>query len=214
VDAVTASVATIIESMGSDPAKAAKVIVALVSSQIILEQRSRWSSQRQSRRAAAKTLEQNVSGTVRGQKIESLTLSSEKEAYSSPCPKLSADKSPSFLEFWTVYPRKEAKATAARAWQKMAPTVGGEVRLLGLVKTALAWQSQSVDWKKEGGKFIPQPATYLNGGRWNDEPTSAQRPRPRMDNDAPPSLLVLPFARHVPAAEREALANERPKVQS
>ena len=25
------------------------------------------------------------------------------------------------------------------------------------------------DWKKEDGKFIPYPATWLNGGRWKAE---------------------------------------------
>jgi anti-sigma factor RsiW len=24
------------------------------------------------------------------------------------------------------------------------------------------------DWKKDGGQFVPNPATYINGRRWED----------------------------------------------
>lgn len=34
---------------------------------------------------------------------------------------------------------------------------------------ALEWQRISADWKKEGGKYIPHPQTWLNGKRWLDE---------------------------------------------
>ena len=44
------------------------------------------------------------------------------------------------------------------------------------VLTALNWQKQSEQWQKEKGQFIPNPATYLNEGRWQDEPTSEGAP--------------------------------------
>jgi hypothetical protein len=28
----------------------------------------------------------------------------------------------------------------------------------------------SADWTKNNGQYIPLPATYLNGRRWEDEP--------------------------------------------
>ena len=34
---------------------------------------------------------------------------------------------------------------------------------------AIEKQKKSEDWKKEGGKFIPYPTTWLNGKRWEDE---------------------------------------------
>ena len=34
---------------------------------------------------------------------------------------------------------------------------------------ALEQQRQSHDWQKEGGRYIPYPATWLNQGRWEDE---------------------------------------------
>jgi len=30
-------------------------------------------------------------------------------------------------------------------------------------------QAETEVWTKEGGKFIPHPATWINGRRWEDE---------------------------------------------
>lgn len=37
--------------------------------------------------------------------------------------------------------------------------------LLSIVKM----QSFSDNWSKDNGKFIPHPATWINGNRWEDE---------------------------------------------
>jgi hypothetical protein len=34
---------------------------------------------------------------------------------------------------------------------------------------ALERQGQWPQWRKDGGQFIPHPATWLNQGRWADE---------------------------------------------
>ena len=36
---------------------------------------------------------------------------------------------------------------------------------------ALERQRASDQWRKEGGRFIPLPATWINGRRWEDEET-------------------------------------------
>ena len=33
---------------------------------------------------------------------------------------------------------------------------------------AIEVAKESADWKKEGGKYIPYPATWLNNRRWED----------------------------------------------
>mgnify|MGYP001607168566 FL=1 len=71
-----------------------------------------------------------------------------------------------FLEFWKVYPYKTAKDKAWTAWQKLTPP------LTDCIKT-LAWQIKTNGWTKENGKYIPMPVTWLNGGRWKDEPVRA-----------------------------------------
>jgi hypothetical protein len=67
-----------------------------------------------------------------------------------------------FETFWKQYPNKKAKPVAERAWLKMRP-------VLETVLTSLALQKQSDQWTRDGGKYIPHPATWLNGKRWEDE---------------------------------------------
>jgi hypothetical protein len=70
-----------------------------------------------------------------------------------------------FEEFWKAYPKKKAKEAARKAWVKLKPdeTLGKEII------QAVMENSKSKDWLKENGKYIPYPATYLNGKRWEDE---------------------------------------------
>lgn len=75
------------------------------------------------------------------------------------------EKNPSFLTFWNVYPRKVAKGQARKVWEKLNP----DSTLQSQILKALEWQQQQPDWSKDGGKFIPHPATWLNGRRWEDE---------------------------------------------
>lgn len=70
-----------------------------------------------------------------------------------------------FAEFWKTYPKKVGKDAAASAWKR-------KVRSLPTcseIMKALDAQKRSEDWTKDNGKFIPNPATWLNQGRWKDE---------------------------------------------
>ena len=68
-----------------------------------------------------------------------------------------------FYEFWNHYPKKVGKDAAHKAWNKKKPKVDEVIK-------ALSWQVESTGWTKSNGDFIPNPATYLNDGRWKDEP--------------------------------------------
>ena len=74
-----------------------------------------------------------------------------------------------FEEFWTAYPKKKAKEAARKAWAKLKPdeTLGKEI-IQAVIESA-----NTKDWLKENGKYIPYPASYLNGKRWEDERTNA-----------------------------------------
>ena len=74
-----------------------------------------------------------------------------------------------FDEFWKAYPKKKAKEAARKAWIKLKPneTLGKEI-IQAVIETA-----KTKDWIKENGKYIPYPATYLNGKRWEDERNDA-----------------------------------------
>jgi len=68
-----------------------------------------------------------------------------------------------FAVFWHAYPKKTGKAAALKAWQKAKPPIAQ-------VLQALAWQTDSLQWNRDDGRYRPNPATYLNQGRWQDEP--------------------------------------------
>lgn len=70
-----------------------------------------------------------------------------------------------FGEFWKCYPKKVGKDAALKAWKKRK---GIDEKLL-IILEALETQKNSVGWKKDFGQFIPNPATWLNEGRWQDE---------------------------------------------
>lgn len=67
-----------------------------------------------------------------------------------------------FEAFWNAYPRKVGKQKAFEAFKKV--TVPLET-LLGAVEA----QKKSAQWTKNDGQFIPHPATWLNGKRWEDQ---------------------------------------------
>lgn len=76
-----------------------------------------------------------------------------------------------FAEFWRCYPRRVGKNAAWKAWQKVKP----DSELLAQMLAVLAWQKQQDDWLEAGGKFVPHPSSWLNQGRWQDEPSDAPR---------------------------------------
>lgn len=67
--------------------------------------------------------------------------------------------------FWAVYPRKEKKQPAHKAWDKLNPQNGLVEKILRAVEV----QKKSEQWKKDKGKYIPHPTTWLNEKRWEDE---------------------------------------------
>lgn len=74
-----------------------------------------------------------------------------------------------FFEFWTHYPRKTAQQKALSAWMKLKP----DSDLCKVIINAVKAQSQWSQWTKDNGQFIPHPATWINGKRWQDELTGA-----------------------------------------
>lgn len=70
-----------------------------------------------------------------------------------------------FSAFWDAYPRKKSKGQAEKAWARL-PLDGA---LQGLILAAVERAKASADWQREGGKFIPYPATWLNARGWEDE---------------------------------------------
>lgn len=82
-----------------------------------------------------------------------------------PEPELSIE----FSDFWGMYPRRVAKKDARKAWDKITP------KLHNQILTALFEWSRI--WKDRGEiEYIPYPASWLNGERWEDEYPPHHRP--------------------------------------
>lgn len=69
-----------------------------------------------------------------------------------------------FDEFYVAYPKKRKRDDARRAWDKRRP----DRALLDVMLRAIAVQRQSPEWQKNGGQFIPYPASWLNAAMWAD----------------------------------------------
>jgi phage replication O-like protein O len=70
-----------------------------------------------------------------------------------------------FLKFYDAYPKHKAKEDAFKAWKSM----NGKRPSIEKIITAIEEQKKSDDWVKEGGRYIPFPATWLRAARWDDE---------------------------------------------
>ena len=69
-----------------------------------------------------------------------------------------------FDTFWALYPKKVAKADARKAWAQTKDIRPELTNLLAAITAACKTES----WMKSGGAFIPYPATWLRGERWDD----------------------------------------------
>jgi uncharacterized protein YdaU (DUF1376 family) len=121
---------------------------------------------------------------------EPITNNQNQEDQKTCSPSAHAASDELFDRFWNLYPRKQDKAKALKAWAKLK--VGEE--LFALIAKALAAQATSHDWLKDGGRFVPMPTTWLNGRRWEDEVKPAS------------NVHHLPASRHTGFAERDYTA--------
>jgi len=68
-----------------------------------------------------------------------------------------------FEQFWSQYPKRVGKGAARASWNKQHLDSKA-------VKILDALGKQGAFINREGGKFTPNPATWLNQNRWEDEP--------------------------------------------
>ena len=79
-----------------------------------------------------------------------------------------------FAAFWSAYPRKDSKAKAKASWDKLKP----DKELVSQIMAALEQHKRSDQWTRDGGQYIPYPATWLNQRRWEDEGITQTQPEP------------------------------------
>ena len=88
------------------------------------------------------------------------------------------DRANLFETFYSAYPKHQAKKQALKAFEKLNP----DEELFAAIMAALENQKQSDQWQRDNGQYIPLPSSWLNGRRWEDEPTTdgkADKPHKR-----------------------------------
>lgn len=82
-----------------------------------------------------------------------------------------------FDAFWKAYPKKVGKGAAQKAFGRLKVTD----ELLEAMLDAIKAQKRGEQWQKDGGQYIPNPSTWLNQRRWEDELPFTDMP---MEEDA------------------------------
>lgn len=96
---------------------------------------------------------------------ESLSNQNPSTAPGGAGPSVSDYQQDRFDQFWSSYPKKVGKQAALKAWKKLRPNKDLHSKIMVAVES----QKKSEQWKTENGRYIPNPTTWLNQGRWDDE---------------------------------------------
>jgi hypothetical protein len=72
---------------------------------------------------------------------------------------------PEFEQFWNEYPKHAAKRDALLAWHQIGDLTP---KLFQQIMSGLRWQKHTPQWSDL--QFVPNPAKWLRGARWEDEP--------------------------------------------
>ena len=103
-----------------------------------------------------------------------------------PTPKPPPAPPENFTKFWEAYPRnamgrKVGKQAALKRWKTIKPTP----ELAAQILAALATQTSQHHWRNgKGEDYVPNPATWLNEGRWEDEVGLGETQQERKDRES------------------------------
>lgn len=89
-----------------------------------------------------------------------------------------------FERFWKAYPIKSGKGDARKSWLKIKPSE----ELTDTMIQAIGRMSHEDKRWLEG--YIPNPSTWLNQSRWEDEPVTNEK-------QSAPSGNPMPWAKHM-----------------
>ena len=79
--------------------------------------------------------------------------------------KLSASQQKQFALFWEAYPKKQGQGAAEDVWKKLRPSTELTRRILDALEQA----KKCPQWQREGGRYIPYPANWLERRQWTDD---------------------------------------------
>lgn len=109
---------------------------------------------------------------------ESLTVKKAVGTEQSVCRSSTLDDQ--FESFWDAFPRKRSKNAALKSFLRLKP----DQELFRKMLSAIEVQKSSREWRKNNGQYIPNPAKWLNEGRWNDEVTQFNQAVPLAESES------------------------------
>lgn len=98
-----------------------------------------------------------------------------------------------FDKFWQAYPKKVSKKQAQKSWKKINPSL----ELFEKILKALEMVKQTEQWKKDNGKYVPYPATWLNQERWTDEINMMQDNKPVNEQEPKKKTVYYPVCENM-----------------
>ena len=105
------------------------------------------------------------SGSTASEKAGTAGIAKAKAPAKPRISKLSETMKARFDRFWAVYPRKTGKGKAEDSFAKYKP----DDALTDIMIRAVEAAKRTPQWQRDGGQFIPHPATWLNQRRGEDE---------------------------------------------
>ena len=84
-----------------------------------------------------------------------------------------------FCQFYAAYPRKVAKKAAQKAFAKIKDVGDKLPAIIQALEKQKAEYQQQHDFQRDGWRFFPHPATWLNREQWEDETETAAPSQPR-----------------------------------
>ena len=114
---------------------------------------------------------------------------------------------PTFDDFWLLYPRRVAKKDAKKAWARISGA--DQVKALtAMVQWRRIWANKELE-------YLPHPASWLNGERWEDElptaSTGAAHASHVVVSGGPTAVATGAARAAIPQSVRDVIAKLRAK---
>lgn len=113
-----------------------------------------------------------------------------------------------FEDFWKQYPRKIAKRSALKSWQRLSP-VDQKLALDAITNHVAYWKASGTE-----PQYIPHASTWLNQGRFEDELEIVKPKEPKANPWWATDADILKKAQEVGVAPRsgESWAELRKRI--
>lgn len=178
------SIAALVRRMveaGANPEAIALAVEAVEAAQAPQAQARAQAAERKRRQRERGTVagqSRDIDGTVTD---ETLSLPPSPQTPQPPthtreCVSTRTRETADFERFWAAYPIKVGKAVTRKAFPRALAKAGDVETLIAAIERQRLWER----WQRG---FAPNPATWLNQERWNDEEPPSTTPPPGKPHD-------------------------------